>query len=116
MLHQEITEGMVNDMGRLIDADALIEHLSTIKTLYGVPMTSRDEQMLHWIIGHIKNFDIAYDVEKVVAELEEMIKPKQFYFCKYAKGGCKYIDDDKKDCMECVVEHAIDIVRKGGVE
>ena len=53
----------------------------------------------------------AYDVDAVVAELEEMIKPKQFYFCKYAKGGCKYIDDDKKDCMECVVEHAIDIVR-----
>ena len=39
-------------MGRLIDEDVLIENLREIKTLYGVPMTNRDEQMIHWIIGN----------------------------------------------------------------
>ena len=67
-------------------------------------------------IEYEENIPTAYDVEKVVAELEEMIKPKKFYFCKYAKGGCKHLDNDAKDCLECIVELSIDIVRKGGVE
>ena len=57
---------------RLIDADALIEHLREYKTVYGVPMTDSDKQVVHCIIGHIKNLEpTAYDVEAVVAELEK---------------------------------------------
>ena len=53
--------------------------------------------------------------EKIIEKLEEMIHPKQLYFCKYARGGCKHLDNDDKDCMECVVEKAIEIVKQGGV-
>ena len=63
----------------------------------------------------INNQPIAYSVGKVVSELEEMIHPKQLYFCKYARGGCKHLYNDDKDCMECVVENAIEIVKQGGV-
>lgn len=56
---------------RLIDADALIEELREIKTLYGVPITKRDEQMVHWVIGHINNQPTAYDVDAVVESLEK---------------------------------------------
>ena len=51
--------------------------------------------------------------EKIIEKLEEMIHPKQLYFCKYAIGGCKHLDNDDKDCMECVVENAIEIVKHG---
>ena len=50
--------------------------------------------------------------EKIIEKLEEMIHPKQLYFCKYARGGCKHLDNDDKDCMECVVENAIEIVQE----
>ena len=50
--------------------------------------------------------------EKIIEKLEEMIHPKQLYFCKYARGGCKHLDNDDKDCMECVVENAIEIVKQ----
>ena len=57
----------------------------------------------------------AYDIGNVVKELEEMIHPNQLYFCKYAKGGCKHLYNDNKDCMECVVENTIEIVKQGGI-
>ena len=52
------------------------------------------------------------EFEKIIEKLEEMIHPKQLYFCKYARGGCKHLDNDDKDCMECVVENAIEIVKQ----
>lgn len=54
--------------------------------------------------------------ENIIEKLEEMIHPKQLYFCKYARGGCKHLDNDDKDCMECVVENAIDIVKQEAAE
>lgn len=90
-------------MGRLIDADVLIENLREIKTLYGVPMTNRDEQMIHWIIGHIKEQPTAYNVDKVVAELEELPNREADYYYAHSNDVI-----DRED--------AIDIVRKGGVE
>ena len=61
----------------------------------------------------IDNMPTAYDIDKVVEELEEMIHPKQLYFCKYARGGCKHLDNNDKDCMECIVENAMEIVKAG---
>lgn len=63
----------------------------------------------------LNNTPTAYDIDKVVEELEEMIHPKQLYFCKYARGGCKHLYNNDKDCMECIVENAIEIVKQGGV-
>ena len=50
--------------------------------------------------------------EKILERLDEMIHPKQLYFCKYARGGCKHLDNDDKDCTECVVEDAKKIVQE----
>ena len=50
--------------------------------------------------------------EKILERLDEMIHPKQLYFCKYARGGCKHLYNNDKDCMECVVENAIEIVQE----
>lgn len=68
---------------RLIDADALIEHLKEYKTIYGTPMTNRDEQVVHFMIGHIKNLEpTAYDVGVVVSELEKkMFDSSGVYYC-----------------------------------
>ena len=63
----------------------------------------------------IDNMPIAYDIDKAVEELEEMIHPKQLYFCKYARGGCKHLYNNDKDCMECIVENAIEIVKQSSV-
>ena len=63
----------------------------------------------------LNNTPTAYDIDKVVEELEEMIHPKQLYFCKYARGGCKHLYNNDKDCMECIVENAIEIVKQSGV-
>ena len=52
------------------------------------------------------------EFEKILERLDEMIHPKQLYFCKYARGGCKHLYNNDKDCMECVVENAIEIVQE----
>ena len=67
------------------------------------------------VFKRVREIPTVYDIDKVVKELEEMIHPKQLYFCIYARGGCKHLDNDDKDCMECVVENAIEIVKQGGV-
>ena len=68
---------------------------------------------LQRFINKLKNIPIAYDIDNVIEELEEMIHPKQLYFCKYARGGCKHLYNNDKDCMECIVENAIEIVKAG---
>ena len=50
--------------------------------------------------------------EKILERLEEMIHPKQLYFCKYARGGCRHLYNNDKDCMDCVVELAKEIVQE----
>ena len=50
--------------------------------------------------------------EKILDRLNEMIHPKQLYFCKYAKGECKHLDNDDKNCAECTVELAKEIVQE----
>ena len=49
--------------------------------------------------------------EKILERLDEMIHPKNLYFCKYARGGCRHFYNDK-DCMDCVVELAKEIVQE----
>lgn len=65
------------------------------------------------LIKLVENQPTAYSVDGIVEELEEMIHPKQLYFCKYARGGCKHLYNNDKDCMECIVENAIEIVKAG---
>lgn len=102
---------------RLIDADKLILYLNDY-ALQASPFRGERAEAYNAIkqcIEAVEEQPTAYDIDKVVEELEEMIHPKQLYFCKYAKGGCKHLDNNDMDCMECVVENAIEIVKHGGV-
>lgn len=92
---------------RLIDADALIDRLREIKTLYGVPMAERDEQMLHWVIGHIKEEPTAYDVERVVDELEKEIEKIE---------NAVWTDYEERVIEASAFYGAIDKIRNGGKE
>lgn len=96
-------------MARLIDADVLIETMKRVEEEYEDAMTCPS-----WWTAYnvIKEQPTAYDVEKVVAELEEA---KMIYFLTIANTG-----DEKQDFAYCEVANAInksiDIVKRGGVE
>ena len=89
-------------MGRLIDADKLKVYLKEYLHY---------EHAIPWVDAQ----PTAYDVEKVVAELEaEKEKIAKEDYCRtkhYVENDCEH-----KDCFKCCAEHLIDIVRKGGVE
>lgn len=77
---------------RLIDADAFIEYANNRQDLFADELT-----------GMINEQQTAYDVENVVAELEE------------AKDGIALNEDDLN--IYCgALDDAIDIVKRGGVE
>jgi hypothetical protein len=105
-------------MDDLISRSAVLKYMETTEiSQYIDDLTEgNDNYNSTPLYDFVKNMPVAFDIEKVKSELQEMIEPKQFYFCRYAKGGCKHLDNSEKDCMECLVEIAIDIVRKGGVE
>ena len=61
----------------------------------------------------VADLSTAYDVEKVVAELEEYAKGN---VCKRFPDGCPYKDEPNILCENCGALGAIDIVKRGGVE
>ena len=83
-------------MGRLIDADALYEKLQKDST-YDLDFMDSELREV------IEEMPTAYDIEKVVAELEEETE----VFTSFETMYIKYAIPKHK---------AIDIVRKGGVE
>lgn len=94
---------------RLIDADKCLDALDKIEQDYENACI-----MPNWYtaIGEIKQQPTAYDVNKVVEELEEIICPKRLYFCRVSKGGCNKSDD--VGCIDCAIQKAIEIVKRGG--
>lgn len=95
-------------MGRLVDADALLEH---IKKLECHAENKKYEQGLNdflqcYLPQIIDNQPTAYDVEKVIEDLS---------------SNSRFIDDINEHnikCISCVIgqKTAIDIVKAGGVE
>lgn len=93
-------------MGRLIDTSAFDEI-----TLMG---KSRDFVAgAKYILDLIDAQPTAYDVEKVVAELEER---RAKFDCK----SCKHFYNGKRecsgDCTDALIDDLFDIVKRGGVE
>lgn len=88
---------------RLIDADALIEELR--------------EKVAHfnYFKGLVQAQPTAYDVEKVVAELEQQAEQYRNRGFEHEQKGFSAMAD-KYYGKQCSYLHAIDIVRKGGVE
>ena len=86
---------------RLIDADTLIKDLSYLYTKNHIPVDMRAKETLSKIMEQ----PTAYDIDKVVEELE-LIRAKKT--CN--KEKC----DTKEICRICVVDDAIEIVKHGG--
>ena len=92
---------------RLIDADALVKDLSYLYTKNHIPVDMRAKEILTTIMEQ----PTAYDIDKVVEELEEL---KMRYFLTIANTG-----DEKSDFayenVGNVLDKAIEIVKQGGV-
>lgn len=91
---------------RLIDADALIEDLKKWKGL---------DKTIEAVLETINKQPTAYDLEAVVAELEENALEHDIYGRKYSADrnvNSALNEFDKRNAYY----KAIEIVRKGGVE
>lgn len=78
--------------------------------LYGQLNTLRNYKSI------ISDIPTAYDVEKVVAELEEEKDIAYADFEKYANDYFLDLDEDVDDWYYKGLERAINVIRKGGVE
>lgn len=96
---------MSND---LISRSALISHIESERRQYG------EEYDIELILGDIEDAPTAYDVDKVVEQLEEAkekIASEDYCRNMNEKESCLH-----KDCYKCCAEHLIEIVKGGGVE
>lgn len=91
---------------RLIDADKLKKDLESVTLSNGTLLNTNTILLL------LDKYPTAYDNDKVVEELEEIIHPKRLYFCRVSKGGCNKPDDF--GCIDCAIQKAIEIVKRGG--
>lgn len=95
-------------MGDLISRSKVIEVLKETGIIV-------DNDLGHLVVEEIERIPTAYDVEKVVEQLEdakEKVATEDYCRTKY------YIENDckGKDCFRCCAEYLIEIVRKDGVE
>ena len=105
-------ERMVNSMARLIDADKLMEEINNRK--FGddaKKMNVSEEEMNGFFIGYMEGLiklcvPTAYDVEKVVEELE-IERQVDFNY---------HIRSDYRCIINNMYDRTLTIVRKGGVE
>ena len=99
-------------MGRLIDADELIEYIKIWEI--GTSISSDQKEF----IDCINNQPTAFAVDEVIRQIED-VKEKKYTACsEQACGYCKYLSTcscgDKADKL--ALDRAIEIVKEGGVE
>ncbi len=94
-------------MSRLIDADELIKYIKIWEI--GTSISSDQKEF----IDCVNKQPIAFDVDKVIEQIEHR---RANFDCKL----CKYNDDEKticnEDCSDALIDDLLDIVRGGGVE
>ena len=95
---------------RLIDADELV------KFLKGCTMSNGTLINTNTMLSVIDKMPTAYDIEKVVAELEEEKEISCADFTKYVNEYNPCLDDEYDDFFHKGLERAIVIIGKGGVE
>ena len=95
---------------RLIDADELV------KFLKGCTMSNGTLINTNTMLSVIDKIPTAYDVEKVVAELEEEKEISCADFTKYVNEYSPCLDDEYDDFFHKGLERAIEVIRKGGAE
>ena len=99
-------------MARLIDADALLEQYNLKDaTKYGnkdaeQQAHSYSTMMLYEIADMIEDAPTAYDVDKVVEQLEDYGNEEM----------CYYKNTPYEKCVEECINKAIEIVKGGGVD
>ena len=99
-------------MARLIDADALLEQYNLKDvTKYGnkdaeQQAHSYSTMMLYEIADIIEDAPTAYDMDKVVEQLEDYGNEEM----------CYYKNTPYEKCIEECVHKAIEIVKRGGAE
>ena len=89
---------------RLIDADALLDEFISL-TPYGMGVVG-----IKYVDDLIKSQPTAYDVDKVIEELEKI---RRIVFITIANTG-KEDDDTMYAYVSRTVDKAIDIVKRGG--
>ena len=90
---------------RLIDADELIAFLENVTITDGITFETGFKQ----IIADIKNEPTAFDVEKVVEQLQGISDEAQDEISVCEKEACQYYDGFSDG-----VDKAIEIVKRGG--
>ncbi len=99
-------------MGRLIDADELIEYIKIWEI--GTSISSDQKEF----IDCINRQSTAFDVDKVIRQIKDIIKKKYAACADQTCGYCRYLSTcfygDKAD--KFALERAIEIVKGGGVE
>lgn len=99
-------------MSDLISRSALIGVISKMSFDFGND-TDDTETIIEMVNESINNQPTAYDVDKVVEELEKYATST---ICNNHKSGCPYRDNGNILCENCGALGAIDIVKRGGVE
>lgn len=90
---------------RLIDADLLLK---------SIEVTSQFDCVGELLKMYIENFPTAYDVDKVVEQLEEYVKYAEQKAAEYDEAG-DIIAMDELDIEAKVYQNAIEIVKSSGV-
>lgn len=96
---------------RLIDADAITRSTELVKKIVVydfTPYIKADD-----LIQFIDKLPTAYNVDKVVEQLEEYSSGD---VCSRFSGGCPYLNNPDVHCEHCAVMMAIGVVKAGGVE
>ena len=92
---------------RLIDADKLMQDIRNTIT--------EQSSTIDWL-NLINRQPTAYDVDKVVEQLEEEKEISYADFDEYVNEVCPSLDADYDDLYHIGLERAIEIVKCGGVD
>ncbi len=96
-------------MGRLITKESVIDVLKQTGII-------QDNDLGHLVVDEINRIATAYDVDKVVAELEEKIKAVEKIIVTPPQNKLDEITNDTAKDFVGAWKSAIKVVRKGGGE
>ena len=91
-------------MGRLIDADKLLSYIDRVKN-----SGLGKQKTIEYITKYISNMPTAFNVEKVVEQLE-----KSHFHTDATFDDDGYCNDDSEEVVN--LNEAIEIVKRGGID
>lgn len=91
---------------RLIDADAVLDMMNSQMDMQDLYLPIHFKELV------IDQFPTAYDVDKVVAELESIKRIMK----SPVTQDCFSEECKVQDCTVCVIDRAIQIVKGGGID